>query len=58
MVVADDDRAAVDAVGRYTDAAGAVGVVSSCDVYEFRGGTLTAITTYAVELDAEAGTAG
>ena len=26
-------------------------VVSSCDVYEFRQGRVTTITTYAVELD-------
>ncbi|WP_138758182.1 nuclear transport factor 2 family protein [Modestobacter altitudinis] len=51
VVVADDDGAAVDAVGRYEDADGEVSVVSSCDVYEFTGGVLTTITTYAVELD-------
>ena len=58
VVVADDDRAAVDAVGRYTDAEGATSLVSSCDFYEFRDGTLTTITSYAVELDQEPGTAG
>jgi len=50
VVVADGDAAAVDAVGRYVDADGAVSVVSSCDVYEFSGGLLVAITSYAVEL--------
>ena len=58
VVVAEDDRAAVDAVARYTDAGGVVSVVSSCDFYEFRGGTLTTITSYAVELEQEPGTAG
>ena len=28
-----------------------VSVVSSCDVYEFSGGLLTTLTSYAVELD-------
>ena len=51
LVVADGDTVAVDAVGRYTDADGAVSVVSSCDVYEFSGGLLTALTSYTVELD-------
>ena len=40
---------AVDAVGRYSGPDG-VSVVSSCDLYEFTDGTITAITSYAVEL--------
>ena len=44
------DVVAVDAVGRYVAADGSTSVVSSCDVYEFTGGTLTTITSYAVEL--------
>jgi limonene-1,2-epoxide hydrolase len=51
LVVAADDAAAVDVVGRYVDADGATSVVASCDVYEFRGGLVTAITSYAVELE-------
>jgi ketosteroid isomerase-like protein len=51
VVVADGDVAAVDAVSRYVDADGEVSVVSSCDVYEFTGGLLTTITSYAVELE-------
>jgi ketosteroid isomerase-like protein len=51
VVVADDATAAVDVVGRYVDADGGVSVVSSCDVYEFTGGLLTTLTSYAVELD-------
>jgi ketosteroid isomerase-like protein len=51
LVIADGDRVAVDAVGRYVDAEGGVSVVSSCDIYEFRDGALTSITSYAVELD-------
>jgi ketosteroid isomerase-like protein len=50
LVVAADDAAAVDVVGRYVDADGTAVVVSSCDVYEFRDGLVTAITSYAVEL--------
>jgi ketosteroid isomerase-like protein len=50
LVIAGSDTAAVDAVGRYTDADGAVSRVSSCDIYEFRDGLVTSITSYAVEL--------
>jgi ketosteroid isomerase-like protein len=49
-VVAGTDAAAVDAIGRYTDADGEVSLVSSCDIYEFRDGLVTTITSYAVEL--------
>jgi ketosteroid isomerase-like protein len=51
LVVADETAAAADTVTRYVDADGATSVVSSCDVYEFRDGLVTAITSYAVELD-------
>jgi ketosteroid isomerase-like protein len=47
---AGTDVAAVDVIGRYTDAAGEVTRVSSCDVYEFRNGLVSSITSYAVEL--------
>jgi ketosteroid isomerase-like protein len=50
VVVAEADAAAVDAIGRYVDADGEVSLVSSCDIYEFRDGLVTAITSYAVEL--------
>lgn len=43
------DVVAVDAVGRYTGPDG-VSTVSSCDIFEFDGETITAITSYAVEL--------
>jgi ketosteroid isomerase-like protein len=49
--VADAASAVVDAVGRYTDAEGAVSVVSSCDLYEFDDAALRRITSYTVELD-------
>lgn len=45
-------RVAVDSVARYRDTDG-TSLVSSCDVYEFRGGTVVAITSYAVEVDPE-----
>jgi hypothetical protein len=38
-------------VARYVDADGTTSVVSSCDIYEFSDGQVTAITSYAVELD-------
>ena len=47
---AGTDVAAVDVIGRYTDAAGEVTRVSSCGVYEFRDGLASSITSYAVEL--------
>jgi len=55
VVVADAEgtAAAVDVVARYVTADGATSVVSSCDVYEFGDGQITAITSYAVELDAQ-----
>jgi ketosteroid isomerase-like protein len=51
LVIAEGDAVAVDAIGRYVNADGEVSVVSSCDLYEFSGGVLTAITSYTVELD-------
>jgi ketosteroid isomerase-like protein len=51
VVIAGTDAAAVDVVARYTDADGEVSRVSSCDIYEFREGLVTSITSYAVELD-------
>lgn len=56
VVVADADgkSAAVDVVARYVDPDGTTSVVSSCDIYEFSDGLVTAITSYAVELDAAA----
>jgi ketosteroid isomerase-like protein len=53
VVVAEGDRAVVDAVGRYVDEDGVVSLVSSCDIYEFSDGVLAAITSYVVELDAD-----
>jgi hypothetical protein len=52
VAVSDAGRAAVDAVARYTAADGTVAVVASCDIYEFRDGALTTITSYAAELPA------
>ena len=54
VVVADPDGSAVavDVIARYVDADGTTSVVSSCDIYEFSDGQVTAITSYAVELDA------
>ncbi len=51
VVVAADDVAAVDVIGRYADADGTTSMVSSCDIYEFQDGMVTTITSYAVELD-------
>jgi ketosteroid isomerase-like protein len=51
LVIADGDAVAVDAIGRYVDADGGISVVSSCDIYEFRDGVVSSITSYTVELD-------
>ncbi len=45
----DGDVVAVDVVGRYAEEAG-VSAVSSCDVFEFSDGMISAITSYAAEL--------
>ena len=48
------DLVAVDAVGVYTDAAGAVTSVASCDLLSFRDGWITGIRSYTVEVPVEA----
>jgi hypothetical protein len=45
-----EGTAAVSAVAKYTDPDGAVSVVSSCDMSEFKAGRLAAITSYGIEL--------
>lgn len=51
--VGDEAIAVVDAIGRYEDGDSDVSVVSSADVYEFDGGAVVRVTSYAVELSAE-----
>lgn len=46
----EGDVVAVDAVGLYEGPDGTTSV-SSCDIYEFVSGQVTAITSYAVEID-------
>lgn len=46
----EGDVVAVDAVGRYEGSDGLT-AVSSCDIYEFTGRTITTITSYATEVD-------
>jgi ketosteroid isomerase-like protein len=48
--VVGDDSVAVDTLARYTDAAGDVSIVASCDIYDFDGGRITEIVSYTVEL--------
>jgi SnoaL-like domain len=51
--VSSSSLAAVDAVSRYVGQDGSTTSVSSADIYEFdHAGRITAITSYAVELDA------
>jgi ketosteroid isomerase-like protein len=54
LTVADDDVAAVDVIGRYTDPAGGTSTVASCDIYEFRDNLVARITSYTVEIDTPA----
>lgn len=43
-------RVAVDSTATYIDGQGATTVVASCDLFTFRGGLVSAITSYTVEL--------
>ena len=52
VVAAQDDVVAVDTFARYSGPNG-VTAVASCDIYEFTGEEITAITSYAVEVDPE-----
>ena len=52
MVAAGADVVAVDTFARYTGPDGTT-AVASCDIYEFNGSKIAAITSYAVEVDPE-----
>ena len=52
MIAAGSDTVAVDTFARYTRPDGAT-AVASCDIYELAGEQITAITSYAVEVDPE-----
>ena len=52
VVAAGSDTVAVDTFARYSGPAG-VTAVASCDIYEFTGEQVAAITSYAVEVDPE-----
>ena len=52
VVAAGSDAVAVDTFARYTRPDGMT-AVASCDIYEFSGDKITAITSYAVEVDPE-----
>ena len=52
VVANGSDVVAVDTFAHYSGPAG-VTSVASCDIYEFVGETITAITSYAVEVDPE-----
>ena len=48
--VKEGDCVVVDTLAEYTDAENSTSTVASCDIYDFRGGSLSAITSYNVEL--------
>jgi hypothetical protein len=50
LVAAQNDVVAVDTFARYRGPNGTT-AVASCDIYEFTGEEITAITSYAVEVD-------
>ena len=52
VVAAGADVVAVDTFARYTGPDGTT-AVASCDIYEFNGSKIAAITSYAVEVDPE-----
>jgi ketosteroid isomerase-like protein len=52
VVAAGSDTVAVDTFAHYKRPDGET-AVASCDIYEFRGDEITAITSYAVEVDPE-----
>jgi len=52
VVAAGPDNVAVDTFARYTGPTGTT-AVASCDIYEFDGEQIAAITSYAVEVDPE-----
>ena len=52
VVAAGPDAVAVDTFARYSGPNGTT-AVASCDIYEFRGEEISAITSYAVEVDPE-----
>ena len=52
VVAAGSDVVAVDTFARYGGPSGLT-AVASCDIYEFAGEEITAITSYAVEVDPE-----
>lgn len=47
------DRVVIDSRAEYVDDDGGSSRVASCDIYDFAGGKLAAITSYTVELGAE-----
>jgi hypothetical protein len=49
-VVVGGDCVVVDSEAEYVDGVGESSVVASCDLYDFSGGRLAAITSYTVEL--------
>jgi len=51
LIVDGAEAVAVDSVARYIEGSGAATTVASCDIYEFRQGRVTTITSYTVALE-------
>jgi len=50
LTISGHHAVAVDTVTAYVDPSGEESVVASCDIYEFEAGTISVITSYAVEV--------
>jgi limonene-1,2-epoxide hydrolase len=50
--VVGDEAVAIDALATYVDADKQTSAVAACDIYEFAGAELAAITSYNIEVDA------
>ncbi len=48
--ISNGDSVGVDTTAEYSDTEGAVSLIASCDIYDFRDGKLAEITSYTFEL--------
>ena len=48
--VVGDQSVVIDSLADYTDSAGELTTVASCDIYDFTDGTVTAILSYNIEV--------
>jgi hypothetical protein len=51
LVLESDEYITIDSISEYIDQEKNISKVASCDIYKFKQGQLTAITSYCIELD-------